>query len=938
MRYFATLVCAAALTSAVTAQNTVVEKRLYTTNFQDWDAVSSTTTPTTKQVVTKGSKENLAITFAEVQINPTGTHDRFTNYEVITAGYAMGAKSATPYIETSVLASVTRVTYVHAATGSTRGWGLLCKSAEATQWDTLWTTPCQMAGTAVEVAVNRENVQLRWYNLNNAQNAYMTEFAIYGNVEVAPRTFTDFEIDLTKEEVVLPAGVQGSGASYNGAMHGWIDYTIGFKTDGPVRMTFGGCEYADKAATVTSYTTGAVLATVDTKSAGCYHNGGTATWTYNVEEADSLIVYLGQYSPYFKAVACEYTESHTVMYFDQEGLLLGTETVEHGTPFSALYTADIEVPEGYAFRGWANNTGIKVATGTAVENDLKVYALVTETETAETGKFYTYDMTAPSWYAEDHEGISITGGAYYNNHGWKLNQGSMVALPVAGNAYVQVKNCSYSKAGEVTAVAKKSGAEVARFDAVAASDGAAYTFFYGGAADTLVLTFAAETYLHGITIYHVAGAVEKESVSGMYIVPAGDAGSLVLTLLQAQAGDRIFLPNGIYDLGETVLTQLSAGNVSLIGQSRDGVIIRNAPDARNECIDKTATLLLTGNDIYLQDLTLQNALDYYKNNNGRAVALWDKGTRTICKNVRLLSYQDTYYSNKIGAVRYFEGGSIHGTVDYICGDGSVYFNRVELFCEKRNSTGGGSDAVTASNADTRDKGYAFEGCRLLSECPTVSLGRAWNNAPQCVFMNTVFDYSAGNFSLTDGTKIQRWTCETMSDNVFPVCFGEYNSTDTDGNPVSPESNVVTFSRKGVTKTMETILTQAEVSAAYTYDAFFGPFGWNPAADARQAIIWYTLQDGNIVWAPTTATLFLIEYEDGRFVFASELPAALEEGMTVRAANGRGGFGPAATEGEPTGFFQPAGTVTPAQAEKRIENGHLVIVRDGVRYSALGTVL
>lgn len=937
MKHLFTIACALLIATTSQAQNTLVEKQLYSTNFQDWEAVKSSSNATIINVTTKTGGETLGITISEVEINPTGTNAKFTNTEVITAGYAMGAKTATPYIETSVVSNVTKVTYVHAATGSTRGWGLLCKSPEATSWDTLYTTPCAMAGTSVEVAVNRENVQLRWYNLNSAQNAYMTEFAIYGNVEVAPRTFTDFEIDLTQEEVVLPDGVQGAGSSYNGSTHGWIDYTLGFKTDGPVRMTFGGCQYAGKLATVTSSSTGAVLATVDTKSVGCYHNGGTATWTYNVEAADSLIVYLGQYSPYFKAEACDYVENHTVVYFDPNDQILGTETIEHGTPFAASYTGDIVVPEGFAFRGWTTNTGIKVAEGAPVEADMKVYALVTEIETAAVGKFYTYDMTNADWYEEDHECITITGGSYYNNHGWKLAAGSTVALAVAGDAYVQVKNCLYSKESKVIVNTQKSGNTISEFDAQAASDGAAYTFFYNGEADTLLLTFGAETYLHGVAVYNVAGAIEKDAVSGMYVVPSGDASSLVLTLLQAQDGDRIFLPNGTYELGERVLTQLSASNVSLIGQSMEGVIIRNAPDASAECIDKTATLLLTGNNVYLQDLTLQNALDYYKNDNGRAVALWDKATRTICKNVRLLSYQDTYYSNKIGAVRYFEGGSIHGTVDYICGDGSVYFNAVELYCEKRKSTGGGSDAVTASNADKNDKGYVFESCTLKSECPVVSLGRAWNNAPQCVFMNTVFDYSVGNFSLTDGTKIQRWTCETMSDNIFPQCFGEYNSVDADGNMISPASNVVTFTRKGESRQLETILSQEEANA-YTYAAFFRPFEWNPAAETQQTVIWYTTQDNNIVWGETSATLFLVERKDGTFFFTAQLPAVLEDGMTVRAANARGGFGPVATEGEPAGFFQQAGATIPANVEKRIENGQLVIIRDGIRYSALGIVL
>lgn len=930
MKTFPALCTALLAAMTLQAQN-VAEKRLYSTDFQDWEAQKSTATPTTRTVITQASKEPMDITFAEVEIAPTGIKGQFSNTEVITAGYAMAAKTATPYIETSVLKSVTRVEFVHAATGSSRGWGLLCKSPEATQWDTLSTAFCEQRGTKTEVAVNREKVQLRWFNLNAAQNAYMTEFCIYGNVDVQPRTFKDFAIDLTQPEPVLPAGVQGSGASYNGAQHGWVDYTIGFRVDGPVRLTIGGCQYAGKAATVTSGNSQTLLATINTKSAGCYHNGGTATWTYNAEETDSLIVYCGQYCPYIRVEACDYVESHVITYFDQNGTRLGTEEVLHGTAFTPKYTvADLTIPDGFAFRGWATNMGLKVAEGTAVEADMKVYALVTETEKAAVGTHYVYDLTKASWYQEDHECIAIAGGKYHSNHGWNIAAGGTVEIAVAGKAYIQVANCQYSAEAEVTVNSKQGKANIATFAAKAESDGTTTTFFYGGEADTLVLTFGGQTYLHSLSVYNVAEEIAKDA-SGMYLVPAGDAASLLLTLMQLQDGDRVFLPNGTYDLGETVLTQVSASNVSLIGQSMEGVIIKNAPDAANESINNTATLLLTGSNIYLQDLTLQNALDYYKAGNGRAVALWDKGTHTICKNVRLLSYQDTYYSNRAGAVRYFEGGEIHGTVDYICGDGSVFFENVLLYCEKRSSNGGGNDVITASNAVQSDKGYVFNRCRIQSECPVISFGRAWNYAPRCVFLHTTADYSRGVFGFSDEGKIARWTLQGM--NVLPERFGEYNTMDTNGQVISPAGNSITFTYKNDTKTMETILTAGE-AAAYAYPAFFGD--WNPAAETAQESLYYTIQDGAAVWESTRATLFLIE-QNGTATLTNELPAVITEGMSVRAANSRGGFGAPAIEGKRPMAITDTTTGGHATA-KRIENGQVVIQHRDTCYSVAGNIL
>ena len=396
---------------------TTMETKLYSTNFQEWDAITSSATPTTKNFTTAGTNEALAITLAEVEVAPTGTNAKFTNTEVITAGYAMAAKSATPYIETSVLKNVTRVHFVHAATGGSRGWGLLCKTADATKWDTLSTAYCAQAGTAVDVDVNRENVQLRWYNLNGAQNAYMTEMAIYGNME---RDFTNFEIDLTQNTIgELPAGVtqvgySQHGSSFHGYTHGWCWVAFKFAVDGPVKVSLGGCEYATANS---AYVCSAkkdlngdgkvdeadTYGFIDTQAVGCYHNGGIATWVYNYEEADTLIVYCGQYCPYIKVEACTFVPDYVITYFDQDDNELGRDTVQPGAVFSPKYTAaDLTIADGMAFRGWVTADGIKKAEGSLIDGDLKLYANVTAIETATVGTHYKYDLSKSNFYMEDH--------------------------------------------------------------------------------------------------------------------------------------------------------------------------------------------------------------------------------------------------------------------------------------------------------------------------------------------------------------------------------------------------------------------------------------------------------------------------------------------------------------------------------------------------------
>ena len=453
--------------------------------------------------------------------------------------------------------------------------------------------------------------------------------------------------------------------------------------------------------------------------------------------------------------------------------------------------------------------------------------------------------------------------------------------------------------------------------------------------------------------------LEKDQATGYYMVPTNDVASFLLALVQAESGDKIFLPRGIYDLGETCLTTISKNNISIIGESMEKTIIKNAPDAAKESIDKTATIKINKNvsGTYLQDLTIQNALDYYKNDNGRAVALWDQGTKTICKNVRLLSYQDTYYSNLQGAVKYFDDCEIHGTVDFICGDGSVYFKNNLLYCEKRKAAGGGSDALTANNGPASDKGYVFEGCTVKSECPVVSFGRAWNNTPSVAFLNTLVDYSAGEFSF-ENSDIQRWTKKLMNPNAWPK-FGEYNTYLADGTVLTPASNVVTFldEKSGnATQNIETVLS-AEQAAAYTMDYTLGEWSATAAKDVEQirknvffsedgVMSWNASEEGiylvyihSVPYCITTETsidVTAVNWEElyEKYGKSGQMPTAE---YYVRFANGRGGFGPAIYPGETPESIENT-AASNGKVSKFFRDGQVVIVRDGKEYNILGAEL
>ena len=127
------------------------------------------------------------------------------------------------------------------------------------------------------------------------------------------------------------------------------------------------------------------------------------------------------------------------------------------------------------------------------------------------------------------------------------------------------------------------------------------------------------------------------------VVKKGDATSLLEAINQANKKNSdkespqlfILIPDGLYDLGDRVLTRITGHNIAIVGQSMEGTIIQNRPDIKNEGISKTAVFQNRGNNNYFQDLTLKNALDYYHSGAaGRAVCWQDKGFRTIFKQDR----------------------------------------------------------------------------------------------------------------------------------------------------------------------------------------------------------------------------------------------------------------------------------------------------------------
>lgn len=189
----------------------------------------------------------------------------------------------------------------------------------------------------------------------------------------------------------------------------------------------------------------------------------------------------------------------------------------------------------------------------------------------------------------------------------------------------------------------------------------------------------------------------------------------------------IYIKNGFYKEKIELPTHLS--RVKLIGESKEGTII-NYDDHAN--IDKmgtfrTYTFLLRGNDIILENLTIENSAAQL----GQAVALHVEGDRIIFRNCRFLGNQDTIYAGREGSRQYFENCYIEGTTDFIFGPAISWFENCEIFCKR-------ASYITAPNTPENQKyGFVLNKCNIKidNDIKSVYLGRPWRAYAMTLFMN-----------------------------------------------------------------------------------------------------------------------------------------------------------------------------------------------------------
>ena len=848
----------------------IQEKALYTTDFTNWEKIDNTKATDVKvNLKTLYSKEAFTFTFNGVGVDPTGNQAKFpdrTGY-MITAKYPNQYTTAEPSAVTSPLASITKITLHQAATGGNRGIKVSVKGDGDDDWVVIHNVSIVKAsGEDLTLDVNRTNCQIKFENFALGQNAYVTDLAIYGNV------------DMSKTPMLGSFAVNGK--AYQAAD------LFEENAEGKQIATILVSKKA-KLITESNPLTDLVTANGTIKSTTYTTTGEGA----NQKTVATIIVEAnGDEVTYELTVG--FKPDFTLTYYNIDGkTVIGTQAVEQDAEIEAFLDGvenKVTVADGKKFRGWSSSLKQdekKFTTSSVITSDAALYALVTDVETANATARYDYNFTKEGFDINDHEAISVENGKWHDTtHGWVFESNGKIKVLMGGKGYIKMNLCQYSKTGKITLLDPK-GNEVSSIDAKATKDGN-FGILQNESTESgeYTLTFeGGDTYIHSLSIVNMTNPAFAQNGNWME-VKAGDAQGFMTALEIANGNNAaanatrtfIFLPNGTYDLGDKCLTTISGNNISIIGESMDNTIIVNNPEV--EGIGVTATLFNTSTGLYMQDLTLKNAYPFDKST-GRAVCLQDKGTQTICKNVKMLSYQDTYYSNNNKGQYYFENSAIHGIVDFICGGGDVFFNKCTLTLEP-----GKGSYITAPYTDGSDYGYVFDGCKIVgSATDSFTFGRSWGGTAKCAFLNTILDKNAAaNIAST------RWTTGGM--NVVAKNFFEYNTVDENGKVISPAENIVKFTKDKEVSEYNTIIT-AEKAAEFSLDKVFT--NWKPAdLAAQKSASAATESNGKLAWEGD-AQMYIV-LKDGNF-FAMTAEKSLDiAGATgtwsVRAANEMGGFG------------------------------------------------
>ena len=411
----------------------------------------------------------------------------------------------------------------------------------------------------------------------------------------------------------------------------------------------------------------------------------------------------------------------------------------------------------------------------------------------------------------------------------------------------------------------------------------AYTFTIpAGAAEDL---FGNKTTEDIVVNFQTAAQAPVTKKAFDYVVGSAEEFSAVIKSLGTSTVKTlervtIFLKDGDYDFGENNEQRINRGNVSLIGQSRDGVVLHGTRTG----ISNPILNIRDREGFYLQDLTARNDLDYRAAaRKGVGVAIYG-GNKSIMKNVCMQSQQDTQVT---GERSYFDHCRIQGTVDFICGGGDQFYDQCELILE-----GPGSVISAPATTSTTKWGYVFSHCTIdraeagsgatMKDKGDYALSRPWQNYPATYYLFTKM-------------MIQPSDNGYISMSNLPTRFYEYGSVDKDGNEID-----LTVRGNSPTSTNQyvPVITAEEAKNFTIMNVLSGTDGWLPTdyTQLTKAPV-VTVSGKTLSWESDDQVRCYVIFKDGQYLdntIETSYTVAEDGIYTIRTANDMGGLSTEAT--------------------------------------------
>ncbi|MCX2680003.1 pectinesterase family protein [Galbibacter sp. EGI 63066] len=225
----------------------------------------------------------------------------------------------------------------------------------------------------------------------------------------------------------------------------------------------------------------------------------------------------------------------------------------------------------------------------------------------------------------------------------------------------------------------------------------------------------------------------------------------------------IFIKKGIYK--EKLILPASKTNVAFIGEDKNETVLTYNDYAQKKNVfgenigtSGSSSFFIFGDGFTAKNITFENSAGPV----GQAVAVRIDGDKVVFENCRFLGNQDTLYLHGKQSRQYYKDCYIEGTVDFIFGWSTGFFENCVIHCKNKGYI------TAASTTKETEYGMVFKNCKITGEGKdTFYLGRPWRDYAKTVWIDCYFE---------DHIKAEGWHNWNKPKAEKTAFYAEYNSS------------------------------------------------------------------------------------------------------------------------------------------------------------------